>query len=155
MTEPVLNDDFLDMIDTLMSAGVDFVVVGAHALASHGLPRATGDIDLLVRPSPENASRVVRALTAFGAPLQAHGITASDFEMLGNVYQIGVPPRRIDLLTEITGVTFDEAWSTRMAVSVSGRRFSVLGREALLRNKRASGRDKDLVDAAALELHDG
>lgn len=152
---PELNEDFLDMLQALTDAQVDFVIVGAHAMAAHGLPRATGDIDILVRPDAHNAARVLLALRAFGAPLDSHGITQADFERRGTVYQIGLPPRRIDLLTEISGVTFEEAWQTRTLTRLAGRPIAVLGRDALLRNKRAAGRDKDLVDARWLEKTGG
>lgn len=151
MTAAALNDDFCDMLDALTQADVEFLVVGAHALAAHGLPRATGDLDIWVRPSPDNAARVLTALETFGAPVSAHGVRLSDLETPGNVYQIGVPPRRIDLLTAITGVSFDDAWRDCIHVSVAGRTFRALGREALLANKRATGRPKDLADVAALE----
>lgn len=104
-----------------------------------------------VRPSPMNAKRVLAALSAFGARLEAHRISEDDFSAPGTVYQIGLPPRRIDLLTEITGVVFDDAWASRLEASIAGLSVPVLGREALLRNKSATGRDKDLVDVRALE----
>jgi hypothetical protein len=129
---------------------VEFVVVGAYALAFHGAPRASGDIDLFVRPSENNAERVFEALHRFGAPLAAHGVTASDFSRPGTVYQIGLPPRRIDVLTEISGVTFDEAWASRVEVEVDGRAAFIIGREQFLRNKTAAGRPKDLADVARL-----
>lgn len=94
-----LNEDFREMLAALLKARVEFVLVGAHALAAHGLPRATGDIDIFVRPSDDNARRLIEALTDFGAPIAAHNIKASDFAVPGNVYQIGLPPRRIDILT--------------------------------------------------------
>jgi hypothetical protein len=100
------------MLDALARARVEFVVVGAHAMAAHGYARATGDIDILVRPERENAARVLLALEAFGAPIDAHGVTQTDFERPGNVYQIGLPPRRIDLLTAISGVTFESTTTT-------------------------------------------
>ncbi len=146
-----LNDDFVDMLAALLRARVEFVLVGAHALAAHGLPRATGDIDIFVRASATNAERIFAALADFGAPIAAHGIAASDFAELGNVYQIGLPPRRIDILTEISGVTFDEAWASKIEAEIASLRIPVIGREALLRNKRASARDKDLVDVRELE----
>lgn len=151
MTTPELNDDFRDLLQCLREASVEFLVVGAHALAAHGLPRATGDLDVLVRPEPGNATRVYRALAAFGAPLAAHGVEERDFETPGTVYQIGLPPRRIDVLTEISGVGFDEAWRTRLVLQVSGEPLAFLGRDALIANKRAAGRPKDLVDVDALE----
>jgi hypothetical protein len=148
---PDLNDDFVDLLRALLDARVEFVIVGAHALAAHGLPRATGDIDVLVHSTPENAERVVEALRTFGAPLEAHGVSRADFETTGNVYQVGLPPRRVDLLTSITGVSFEEAAASRIFVDVAGMSLPVLGRAALLKNKRATGRPKDLLDADALE----
>ncbi len=139
------------MLAALLRANVEFVLIGAHALAAHGIARATGDIDVFVRPSKENARRVFDALADFGAPIDAHGITPCDFEEPGNVYQIGLPPRRIDILTEISGVTFEEAWASKMVADISSMQIPVIGREALLKNKRASKRDKDLVDVRALE----
>jgi hypothetical protein len=144
------NEDFTDLLRALIEARVEFVIVGAHALAAHGLPRATGDIDILVRPTQPNAERVMQALRAFGAPVSAHAVQAGDFATPGTVYQMGLPPRRIDLLTEITGVSFDDAWASRMEVEVAGLQLGFLGREALIENKRATGRDKDLLDVKAL-----
>lgn len=148
---PTLNEDFADMLDALAKARVEFVVVGAHAMAAHGYPRATGDIDILVRPTRVNATRVLTALKIFGAPVEAHGVTEADFEQPGNVYQIGLPPRRIDLLTDISGVTFEEAWQSRVEAQLGGRTVAILGRNELIRNKRATGRDKDILDADWLE----
>jgi hypothetical protein len=148
---PELNEDFIDLLRALLAAHVEFLIVGAHALAAHGIPRATGDLDVLVQPSTENAERVLDALREFGAPLAAHGVTRAVFEAPDNVYQIGLPPRRIDLLTSITGLSFDEARASRIFVSVEGMTVPMLGRDALLKNKRATGRPKDVVDADALE----
>lgn len=145
------NQDFLDMLRALDGAKVEYVVVGAHALAAHGVPRATGDLDILIRASPENALNVVGALRAFGAPLDEHAIAERDFTKPDLVYQIGLPPRRIDLLTGISGVAFDDASRTALFVEVAGIKVPFLGREALLANKRAAGRDKDLVDVKLLE----
>ena len=146
-----LNEDFRDFLRSLLEEEVEFVVVGAYALAFHGLPRATGDIDVLVRPSAENAARVVRALVAFGAPVQAAGVTEADFARPGIVYQIGLPPRRVDVLTEISGINFTEAWESRAPASFDDGTVYFLGREALIRNKRSTGRTKDLADAEGLE----
>jgi hypothetical protein len=150
MTLEGLNEDFRDLLVLLADAGVEFVVVGAYALAFHGAPRASGDIDLFIRPSPPNAERVFQALTRFGAPLQSAGVTAADLAQPGAVYQIGLPPRRIDLLTEISGVSFDEAWASRIETEVESRTVPFIGREALLKNKQATGRPKDLADIARL-----
>jgi hypothetical protein len=150
MTLEGLNDDFRDVLLLFADGGVDFLIVGAYALGFHGAPRASGDIDLLVRPSSDNAPRVFSTLSQFGAPLAAHGVAATDFARPGTVYQIGLPPRRIDILTEISGVTFDEAWASRVKAEVEGRSVWVLGRDAFLKNKLAAGRPKDLADAARL-----
>jgi predicted nucleotidyltransferase len=150
MTLEGLNEDFRDLLVLLADAGVEFVIVGAYALAFHGAPRASGDIDLFVRPSAVNAGRVFDVLARFGAPLHSAGVTAADFAQPGAVYQIGLPPRRIDLLTEISGVTFDEAWASRTTAEVDGRPVSFIGREALIKNKEASGRPKDAADVARL-----
>src|SRR5262245_61715652 len=101
MTLERLNEDFRDVVVVFCDEGVEFVIVGAYALAFHGAPRASGDIDLFVRPSLENAARVYDALMQFGAPVAAHGVMAADFARAGTIYQIGLPPRRVDILTEI------------------------------------------------------
>ncbi|MBL4847940.1 MAG: hypothetical protein JKY65_20690 [Planctomycetes bacterium] len=151
MTVPLLNDDFRDLLAALVAADASFLIVGAHALAAHGVVRATGDLDVLVQPTAENAQRVVVALRAFGAPLAAHGVSEEDFGVPGMVYQIGLPPRRIDLLTEISGVSFEDAWAGRLEVRVSDLLLNTLGRDALIRNKLAAGRPKDLLDVEMLE----
>lgn len=146
-----LNEDFRDVLRLFSDGDVDFLLVGAYALALHGAPRASGDIDLFVRPSAENAAKVHAALVAFGAPLTEQFVTVDDFARPGVVYQIGLPPRRIDVLTEISGLSFDEAWATRETVSLEGRSIPFIGREAFIRNKEAAGRPKDLADAARLK----
>jgi predicted nucleotidyltransferase len=151
MTASGLNEDFVDVLRALGESGAEFIVIGAHAMAVHGIPRATGDLDVLVRPTAENAVRVLHALRLFGAPIDAHGIREADLATPGVVYQIGLPPRRIDILTQISGVSFDEAWATHVEVEISGIRVPFIGRQALLKNKRAAGRDKDLVDARSLD----
>ena len=146
-----LNADFRDLLACLGREGVEFVVVGAYALAFHGIPRATGDIDIFVRATPANAERVWRALVAFGAPLAAAEVEATDFARPGMVYQIGLPPRRIDVMTEISGVPFEEAWDSRVTADLEGLPIAFIGREALIANKRASGRLRDLADVERLE----
>jgi hypothetical protein len=146
-----LNPDFRDLLVLFADGGVEFVIVGAYALAFHGAPRASGDIDLLVRPTAANAARVFDALLRFGAPVEAAGVTAADFARRGVVYQIGLPPRRIDIMTEISGVSFDEVWAARVTAEIDGRAVGVIGRASLLENKRAAGRPKDLADLARLE----
>ncbi len=146
-----LNADYRELLLALCAHQVEFLVVGAYALAVHGHARATADFDVFVRASSGNADRVVAALQTFGAPLAAHGVSAADFARAGMIYQIGLPPRRIDIITAISGVTFDEAWSTRATIAFGSHEVSFLGREALIRNKRAAARPKDLADVAALE----
>ena len=148
----MLNPDFKDMLSALSEAGADYLVVGAYALAAHGFPRATGDLDLWVRPTTDNAARVWQALAAFGAPTSK--ITVEDFSTPDIVYQIGVAPRRIDILTSISGVEFDQAWQSRKSIELDRLAVPVIGRDDLLANKRASGRPKDLADAETLNQHD-
>ena len=146
-----MTDDWTDALAALIDADARFLVVGAHALAVHGVPRATQDLDVWVDPSPENAVRVWRALAAFGAPLDDLGIRVEDFSTPGTVVQVGLPPRRIDVLTAISGVeSFALAWGERVERPVGGHRIPFIGREALIANKRASGRLKDLADIEAL-----
>jgi hypothetical protein len=146
-----LNRDFVEMLSALFEAGAEFLVVGAHALAAHGTPRATGDLDIWVRADPENAVRVLAALKKFGAPL--FDLTLADLSSPGIVFQMGLPPYRIDILTGVSGVTFDEAWPGRLVSEVEGRPVPFIGRADLVKNKRAAARPKDLVDADALERH--
>ena len=143
-----MNQDFVEMLSALFEAGADFLLIGAHALAAHGRPRATGALDIWVRPTHENASRVWAALLRFGAPL--HEISLVDLRTPGVVFQIGLVPSRIDLLTSISGVEFDDAWNNRITISVSGVTIPTIGREDLIRNKLAAGRPRDLADAAEL-----
>ncbi len=150
-TPPGWTDDYVDMLRALVESGAEFLIVGAHAMAAHGVPRATVDLDIYVHASSENAVRVISALRAFGAPLSAHGVDVQDFERPGTVYQLGLPPNRIDLLTRISGVEFEDAWASRIVARIGELEVPVIGREPLLRNKRAAGRDKDLVDVRLLE----
>jgi hypothetical protein len=143
-----MNRDFIEMLSALCEAGVEFLVVGAHALAAHGAPRATGDLDIWVRPTPENASRVLEALARFGAPLL--DLTLDDLSGPDTVFQIGLPPSRIDILSGISGVTFADAWPGRMDVTIGALVIPVIGREAFITNKKASGRPKDLSDLTLL-----
>ena len=148
-----MNRDFIEMLAALCAADVDFLLVGAHALAVHGVPRATGHLDLWVRPTPENAPRVWQALLAFGAPLA--DLKVEDLHAPDLVYQIGLAPCRIDLLTSISGVDFDTAWSNRLEIPVEGLKISCLGRHDFVRNKQAAGRPRDLADIAMLEAEKG
>jgi|SRR5919112_1840916 predicted nucleotidyltransferase len=145
----MLNPDFREMLSCLKDEGVEFIVVGAYALAAHGLPRATGDMDVWVRNSRENAHRVMSALSKFGAPVSE--LSEDDFTSADMILQLGVEPCRIDLLTGIDGVEFDEAWGNKVGVTVDGLEVYVLSREDLIKNKRAAGREKDRGDVAWLE----
>jgi hypothetical protein len=146
-----MTDDWFDILVALLDAGARFLVVGAHAMAAHGIPRGTQDLDIWVDPTPTNAQHVWQAMAAFGAPLLSIGVTAADFTKPERVVQIGLPPNRIDVLTGISGVAhFEDAWASRTVVEVRGRQVPVLGRSALIANKRAAGRPKDLADLHAL-----
>jgi len=145
----MLNEDYKDMLQALVDEEVRFLLVGAYALAAHGYPRATMDIDIWVMPSPENADAVLRALQRFGAPLQK--LAKADLEKDGTVFQIGVAPRRIDIITAASGLQFDDAFSHSAAVDIEGIEVHILSVADLIINKRASGRTKDLADAEALE----
>lgn len=145
----MLNPDFAEMLSALCAERVRFLLVGAYALGAHGLPRATGDIDIWIAPETDNAPRAMRALRRFGAPL--FDLQESDLERPGTVFQMGLPPRRIDILTAIDGVEFEEAWAGRLTTRLGAFEVSVLGRKELIQNKRAAGRPKDLVDVLMLE----
>jgi hypothetical protein len=144
-----MNRDFAEMLGALSDRQAEFLVVGAYAMAAHGTPRATGDIDIWVRPTRENAERVWAALQDFGAPLR--DLAKVDLESEGIVFQIGVVPNRIDILTRITGVDFNDAWANRLEIQLDGRTIPVLGKSDLVANKKATGRAKDLGDLELLE----
>lgn len=139
-----MNPDFVDLLRAFVAADVRFLIVGAYALAHHGRPRATGDLDVWVDATVDNGPRIMRALAAFGAPLS--DVTQADFSRPGVVFQIGVPPGRIDILTELTGVEFADAWAEREAAPFGEVTVDFIGREAFIRNKRATGRARDLGD---------
>ncbi|MEJ7809872.1 MAG: hypothetical protein WKG32_05570 [Gemmatimonadaceae bacterium] len=146
-----MSDDWYDLLVALLEAEARFLVVGAHAMAVHGVPRGTQDLDVWIDPHPANTDRVWRALAAFGAPLASLGITRDDLQRPGTVVQLGLPPNRIDLLTSISGIpNFATTWPGRVEHAVRDHRVPFLGRDALLRNKRASARRKDLADVEAL-----
>lgn len=146
-----LFDDFRDLLVCLSDAGADFVLVGGHAVAFHGHPRATKVLDILVRATPANAARVYRGLADFGAPLDAFAVSEADFSSYDGILQIGVPPVRIDIINRASGISFDEAVAAGDAITVEGRRVPIIGLAALLKNKRATGRLQDRVDATELE----
>lgn len=147
----MLNRDFRDMLSALCDEKAEFLLIDAYALAVHGCPRATGDMDIWIRPSDANAQRVWRALKAFKAPMAR--LSPDDLTNPDVVFQIGVAPRRIDILTTIDGVEFAEAWAARTELDVDGLRVTAIGRDHLARNKKATGRPQDLADVAWLESH--
>lgn len=148
-----VDQDFVEILSELREAHAEFLVVGAYALAAHGLPRATGDFDLWIRPTLENAQRVHRALARYGAPLER--VTEADFTNPDLILQVGVEPLRVDVITSISGVEFDEAWSRKTTAWLGGVEVSVISVSDLIRNKRATGRDQDLVDVKRLERRFG
>ena len=148
----LFNPDFKDMLLALSEANVDYLLVGAYAVAAHGHPRATGDLDLWVRPDSKTAPKVYQVLAEFGASL--HDLTVEDLAKPGMVFQIGVEPSRIDILTAISGVSFDDAWPNRLSFEMEGIQLCAIGRNDLVTNKRACGRPKDIADAEALDPSD-
>ena len=144
----MLNSDYKDILQCLSDHRVRFLLVGAYALAVHGYPRATKDIDFFVWATPENAVSLMNALTQFGAPLD--GVSAADFSSKGIVFQIGNAPRRVDILTSISGVEFEQAYANRTIVILEGLEVPVISLVDLIINKRASARPQDLVDVEKL-----
>ncbi len=144
-----MTEDFRDILFEFTEAKVEFMVVGAMAMAGHRLPRATGDLDLWIRATPENAVRVMTALRIFGAPIDH--FDESDFVTAGMIAQIGVAPNRIDIITTIDGVTFDEAWPERLHAEVYGVDAPVISIRHLILNKKSADRLKDRADVAKLE----
>ncbi|HEV7859141.1 MAG TPA: nucleotidyltransferase [Pyrinomonadaceae bacterium] len=145
----MLNPDFKEMLWCLKDEEVEFIVVGAYALAAHGFPRATGDIDIWVRNSFENAQKIMSALMKFGAPIS--NLSEEDFTAPDMIIQLGVEPCRVDLLTGIDGVGFDEAWQNKVSITIDDLEIDILSKKDLLRNKLATGRDKDQGDIVWLE----
>lgn len=140
----MLGKDFREFVSLLNAHRVDYLVVGAYAVGAHGHPRYTGDLDVWVRPSPDNAARVVSALNEFG--FASFKLKPEDFSRPGRILQMGYPPRRIDLMTSIEAVTFDTAYPKRLAVELDGLPVNFIGLEDLKLNKKAAGRPKDLID---------
>ena len=143
-----LNNDLREFLELLNSRGVDYVIVGAHSLAFHGRPRYTGDLDVLVGATPENAAKLVDLLNQFG--FADCGFKESDFTEPEQTIQLGRTPNRIDLLTSISGVTTGDVFATKISAMLDGIPVFILGKDALIRNKRAVGRPQDLADLDAL-----
>ena len=145
----MLNEDYKEMLQLLLEEQVDFIIVGAYALGAHGYPRATGDIDIWVKPNNTNSRKLYKALARFGAPLEQ--IEIDDFSMEGIIFQIGVIPRRIDIITKIDGVTYQEADEDKITVEVEGLMLPVISLDKLIKNKMATGREKDELDIKTLK----
>lgn len=143
-----LDPDFKEFVERFTANEVRFLIVGGYAVAAHGLPRYTGDFDAWIWVSPDNATRVLRALNEFG--FGSLGLTEADFNQENQVVQLGFPPHRIDILTSIDGVDFESAWRRRMTIELDGGPLSFIGLEDLLTNKRAVGRPQDLADVERL-----
>ncbi len=144
-----LPPDWSEFIDLLCAHRVKFLIVGAHALAAHGRPRATQDIDFWVEPTTGNATRLCKALGEFGFPALAEAV--EEFSTVERMATLGVPPLRIDVMTSVDGLDFSEAWEGRLQAKFGQHQVSFLGREAFIKNKKASGRPKDLADIALLD----
>jgi hypothetical protein len=145
----MLNKDYKEMLQLLLEEQVDFILVGAYALAAHGYPRATGDIDIWVRADEINSINIYRALERFGAPVDQ--ITVNDFTNEGIVFQIGVTPRRIDIITHLDGVSFGEADEDKVIVEVEGLKLPILSFDKLIKNKLSTGRERDKLDVKLLQ----
>jgi len=143
-----LQPDFKELFVLLNARGVEYLVVGGYAMAFHGAPRYTGDIDLYVKPHPDNATRLLAALADFG--FRFENLTAADFQEPDRVVQLGVPPVRVDLITSLTGVTWDQADACKVRGMYGDVPVSYLGRDQLIANKKATGRKKDAADVEAL-----
>jgi len=140
----MLNQDFKEFIKSLNDNGVQYLVIGGYAVAFHGHPRYTKDLDVWIRVSPENAGRIVRALHEFG--FESLGLTENDFMSPDQVIQLGFPPNRIDLIAQADGIEFDACYPLRMEIDIEGVPVNFIDLENLKRNKKASGRHQDLAD---------
>lgn len=143
-----VQQDFRDLLELFNKHEVDYIIVGAYALGFHGAPRYTGDLDVFVQPKPTNARNIVRALNDFG--FESVGLTEADFEEAGRVIQLGFPPVRVDIVTSITGVSWEQARSGRVQGQFGDVSAHYIGRDDLIANKRALGRRKDLADLEAI-----
>jgi hypothetical protein len=149
----MLNPDYREILSALFEEKVEFVLVGAYAMAIHGFPRATGDIDIFVNPDSKNALRLFNALAKFGAPLRE--IQVVDFSKEDVIFQIGVAPRRIDIITSIDAVSFESAWKDKIIVEIDDLKIPVLSLEKMIVNKESTGRKKDALDAETLRGNSG
>ena len=146
-----LPQDFSDLLIELCEARAEFLLVGGWAVILYGHVRATDDMDIFVRPSVANSERVFAALEAYGAPLRAHAVTPAHFAKEGDAYRFGIAPLKIEVLTKISGVSFDEAQQGAKTFELDGHRIPYIGKAALITNKKSAGRHKDLADVEELE----
>ncbi|MFH1846150.1 MAG: nucleotidyltransferase [Candidatus Omnitrophota bacterium] len=144
----MLNEDYKEILQILLNNKVKFLIVGAYAMGAQGYPRATGDFDIWVEPSPENSKKVYNSLAEFGAPLGQ--INTETFIKKGIIFQIGVIPRRVDILTFINGVKFDKAYKDKENIKIEGITIPFLSKENIIKNKKATGREKDKLDVKYL-----
>ena len=144
-----MSPDFSELLRTFNEHEVEYLIVGAHALAVYGHVRATKDLDIWVRADRENAQRVLTALSQFGAPLR--DLAIDDLSRPGTVFQIGLPPLRVDVITGIDGVDFSEAWPARFVTRLGNTTVFVISRQHLIVNKKTAGRLQDLADVERLE----
>ena len=146
----MLTQDMKELIRMLNEQGVEYLLVGGYAFGVHAQPRATKDLDLFIRADARNSNAVFKALCKYGAPI--HGLTAKDFRDAKTGLQIGMPPNRIDILQQISGVTFDEAWKDHINAMIEGDTPTyVISRENLIKNKLAAGREQDLLDVKQIQ----
>ncbi len=143
------SPDFKELLKLFAAHDVRYLIIGGYAVMRHAEPRFTKDLDVLIAVDDENASAVYEALRAFGAPLE--GLTPADFASEGSYYQMGVPPMRVDVMMDVPGIGFGEAWKRRDTIDLAGVPVHFIGKQDLIRAKRASGRPQDLLDVAALE----
>lgn len=146
-----LPQDFTDLLVELCEAKAEFLLVGGWAVILYGHVRATDDMHILVRPSAANSENVFAALDAFGAPLQAHAVTPAHFAKEGAAYRFGIAPLKVEILTKISGVSFDDALHGSRTFDLDGYRIPYIGKAALITNKKSAGRHKDLADVEELE----
>lgn len=145
----MLNEDYKEILQSLLNNKAKFLVVGAYAMGAYGYPRATGDLDIWVEASVENSKNIYKSISEFGAPLS--DITEETFTEKGIIFQIGIAPRRIDIITHIDGVIFEEAYKTKEFIEIENLRVPFLSKENLIKNKESTNREKDRLDADYLK----
>jgi hypothetical protein len=144
----VLDPDFNEFLRLFLAHEVRFLIVGGYAVAAHGLPRATGDLDAWILVDEQNAAKVLAALDDFG--FGSLELSLSDFSRPDSIVQLGYPPHRVDIMTEVDGLTFEAAWERRVTITIDAMSIPFIGRDDLIANKRAAGRPQDLADVARL-----